>query len=134
MMGYDQGRLRAGRSLGGRPGPFRQAGEGGRARDGELRQALAIQRHPRVLQTADELPVVQSVLPGGRVDADDPEAAEIPLLAAPADERIFERRVDRLLGCPVELALVGEISLRQAKQLLALGAADRSPFYSRHRP
>src|SRR5580700_4365374 len=111
---------------------LRQAGERGGARNRELRQALAIQRHAGVLQPADELAVVQPMLASGRVDADDPQAAKIPLLAAPADERILECGVDRLLRRPIELALVGVIAFRQAKQLLALGAADRSSFYSWH--
>src|SRR5207245_7259471 len=82
----------------------------------------------------DELAVIQPGLACGRVDADDPEAPKITLLAPSADERVLERGVDRLFGRPIELAFVGVIAFRQAKQLLAFGAADRSSFYSRHLP
>src|SRR5439155_5808070 len=101
--------------------------------DGELRQALAIERDAGVLQAAHQLPVGQPVLARGRVDADDPQRPEVALLAAAADERVLERRVDRLFRGAIELALVGIVSLRQPEQLLALGAANCSSFYSRHR-
>ena len=68
------------------------------------------------------------MLAGGGVDADDPQAAEVALLAAAADEGVAERGVDRLFRGAIQLALVGVIALRQPKQLLALGAPDRSSF------
>ena len=111
---------------------LREAGKRRRAGDGELRQALAIERDAGVLQAADELTVGEAVLAGGGVDADDPQPAEIALLAAAADERVLERRVDRFFRGAIQLALVGVIALRQAKQLLALGAADCSSFHTRH--
>ena len=40
--------------------------------------------------------VGEAVLARGGVDADDPQAAEVALLAAAADEGVLERRVDRL--------------------------------------
>src|SRR5262249_735839 len=80
----------------------------------------------------DELAVAQSVLARGGVDAHDPQPAEIALLAAAADKRVLERGVDRFFGGAIELALVGVVALRQAQELLALGAPDRSPFYARH--
>ena len=106
--------------------------ERGGARDGELRQALAIERDAGVLQAVDELPVGEAVLARGGVDADDPQPAEIALLAAAADERVLERGVDRLFRGAIQLALVGVIALRQAKQLLALGPTNCSSFYTRH--
>ena len=56
--------------------------------DRQLREALAIERHARVLQPADQLAVGEAVLARGGVDADDPQPPEIALLAAPADERV----------------------------------------------
>jgi hypothetical protein len=43
------------------------------------------------------------VLAGGGVDPDHPQAAEVSLLAPAADERIFERRVDRLPSAAIDL-------------------------------
>src|SRR5689334_17843530 len=106
--------------------------EGRGAADGEFGKALSIERHAGVLQSVDQLSVGEPVLARGRIDPDDPQPTEIALLAAAADERVFERRVDRLFRGAIQLALVGVIALRQAKQLLALGAPDRSSFYPRH--
>src|SRR5262245_42673738 len=71
-------------------GLLREGGERGGTRDGEFGQALAIERHASVLQAADELPVRQTVLSSGRVDADDPETAKVALLATPADEGVLQ--------------------------------------------
>src|SRR5205809_525317 len=66
------------------------------------------------------------------VDAHDPQPAEISLLAAPADEGIFQRGVDRFFRGTIQLALVGVVSFREAKQLLAFGPANCSSFHPRH--
>src|SRR5262249_27907844 len=87
----------------------------------------------RVLQAVHQLTVGQAVFAGGRVDADDPQPAEVALLAPAADERILQRSVDRLFRGAIELALVGVVAFRQPKQFLALRAANRSSFYTRHR-
>ena len=68
----------------------------------------------------------------GGIDADDPEAPEVALLAAAADERVLQRGVDRLFRGAIQLALVGVITLRQTKQLLALRAANRSSLDAGH--
>jgi hypothetical protein len=54
-----------------------------------------------------QLRVGEPVLARGSVDADDPEAAEIALLVAAADERVFERGVYGFLRLAVERALPG---------------------------
>src|SRR5207302_4496723 len=95
-------------------------------------QALAIQRNACVLEAADELSVREAVLPRGGVDADDPQPAEVALLAAASDERVLERGVDRLFRGAIELALVGVIALREREQLLALRPPDCSSFYTGH--
>ena len=63
---------------------------------GEIGQLLAIDRVARRLQTGDQLTVGNTVLASGGVDPHHPEPPEIALLAAPADERVLERGVDRL--------------------------------------
>src|SRR5436190_12219877 len=113
-------------------GLARELCKSGRARDGDLGQALAVERDAGRLQAADELPVRQAVLARGRVDADDPEAAEVALLAAAADERVLQRGVDRLFRGPVQLAFVGVVALGERQQLLALRPADCSSLYPRH--
>src|SRR5262249_45663925 len=66
-----------------------------------------------------ELAVAQVVLPGRGVDPDDPEPAEVALLAAAADVGEVAGPLDRLLGRPVELPLGEEVALRQPQYLLA---------------
>src|SRR5689334_7750690 len=99
---------------------FGEARKGARTRDGEFGEAFAVERDSGVLQSVYQLPVRETVLARGRVDAHDPETAEIAFLAAAADKRVFQRGIDRLFGCAIQLALVGVIPFRQAKQLLAL--------------
>src|SRR5262245_9862 len=81
------GSLRS-RGLGAGFGPFGEAGEGSRARNGELGEALAIERDAGVLEAADELAVGQAILACRGVDPDHPQPTEVALLPAPADERI----------------------------------------------
>src|SRR5579862_621719 len=103
-----------------------------RVLDGELRQALAIESDARGFQTVDQLAVRQAVGAGRGVDADDPHAAEVALLAATARVGIRARLVDGLFRRLVQLALVEEKPLRALQQPPALGAANGSSFDSRH--
>ena len=114
-------------------GGLRQLRERGRARDGEIGELLAVDRIAGGLQARDQLAVGDPVLARGGVDAHHPEPAEIALLAAPADERVLERGVDRLFRGAIELALGLVEPFRPGEQLLPLRAPDVSSFYSRHR-
>src|SRR4051812_1616072 len=111
---------------------LRELAERGRGRDGQLGQALAIERDAGGLQAGHELAVVEAVLARGGVDALDPERAEIALLAAAADEGVLQRGIDRLFRGAIELALGLVKPFGPAQQLLALGAPDVSTFNSRH--
>src|SRR5207237_328118 len=84
------------RSLRGALGLLGDRRKGGGAAHGEFGKALPIERDTGVLQPVDQLSVREPVLARGGVDADDPQPAEIALLAAAADERVFQRGVDRL--------------------------------------
>ena len=84
------------------------------------------------LQPVDQLAVGQPILAGGGVDAHDPQPPEVALLAPAADKRVLERRVDRLFGRAIQLALRGVVPLGPRQQLLALRAPDGSAFHSRH--
>ena len=94
-----------------RLGLLGQRRERRRAGDRQLREALAIERDAGVLQAVDQLAVGQAVLARRGVDADDPQAAEVALLAAAADEGVLERGVDRFLRGAIQLALVGVVAL-----------------------
>ena len=88
-------RICAGCGVGVRGG-LRELRERRRARHGEIGELLAVDRVARGLQAGDQLAVGQAVLARRGVDAHHPEPAEVALLAAPADERVLERGVDRL--------------------------------------
>jgi hypothetical protein len=60
--------------------------------------------HRRVgLGRLDQLRESRSL--GGRVDANDPQTAEIALLALASDVAVFERFLDRFLRGAIQLAL-----------------------------
>src|SRR5262249_20208998 len=70
---------------------------------------------------------------GGRVDAGDPQPAEVALLVAATHVGEVARAVDRLLRLAVKLALVEEEALGQGEKLLPLLPALGSTLDSRHR-
>src|SRR6266542_2570747 len=89
----------------------RELGEGGRIRDGKLREDLAVEGDAGPLEPVHEDRVGQADLAAGRVDADDPEGARaaLLLLAAPVGEGPGPEH--RLGGGAVELAPPAEIAL-----------------------
>src|SRR5258705_7924872 len=113
-------------------GHLREAREGGRRGDGELREALAVERVARGLQARDELAVCEAVLARRGVDPHHPQAAEVALLAAAADKSLLERGVDRLFRGPIELDLGLVEPFGPAEQLLPLLPPYLSSFYFRH--
>src|SRR5262245_9937863 len=50
--------------------------------DGQLAQRLAVEFDVRLVEAVDELAVPQTALPAGRVDANDPQLAELALACA----------------------------------------------------
>jgi hypothetical protein len=62
------------------------------------------------------------------VEPDDPQAAEVALLAAAADEGVLERGIDRFLRGAIQLALGLIEALGAREQLLPLRAPDISSF------
>ena len=74
-------------------------------------------------------------MPGGaagRIDADDPERAEIALLVLAADVAMTKRTFDRFLSGAIQLALGEKESLGERQGFLTICAALSSSFYSRH--
>src|SRR5438128_6968506 len=122
---------RLGRSLR-RPGRLHERSEGRRIGGGDLGERLPVQPDPGPLQPRDELAVGDVVHPGGGVDADDPEPAEVPLLAAPPDVGEVARPLDGLLGGAIELAFGEEVSLGQPQDLLPAVPALAPSLDSRH--
>jgi len=64
-------------------GQVDQRGERGRVADRQLGEDLAVHLDAGALEALDEAVVGEAVLPGGRVDAGDPQLTEVTL-ACPA--------------------------------------------------
>src|SRR5262245_23413499 len=108
-----------------RPEPLRVARR-------DVGQRLAVQVHAGPLQARAELAVGDVVQARGRVDADDPQPAEVALLALAPDVGEVAGALDRLLGRPVQLALGEVVALREPQYLLAPLATLASTLDSRH--
>src|SRR5439155_8281976 len=94
--------------------------EGVRVAHSKLRQHLAIELDPGGVQPRDELVVRQPVRARSRVDANDPERAERPLLVLPIAVGVDERVLDLLLRVAVARLLEPPVALRLLEDLAAL--------------
>src|SRR4029453_12314210 len=98
----------------------------------ELREALAIERDSRGLQTPHQHAVGPAVLAPGGIDADDPQAAIVALLLLAARISVDAGLVGRLLHELVKLALPLEVALGETREFLPFGATNRSTLDARH--
>src|SRR6202521_4789621 len=95
-------------------------------------QHLAVQRNARGLQPVNQLTVSHAVLPRGRADTLNPQAAILALLYAAIALRIAVRAVRRFLRRLVKLALREEKAFRPLEVLLAPCTALGAWFYAFH--
>src|SRR5215217_3588122 len=96
--------LREGRRESGR---LRDVGDGREnrgGRDGHVRQHLAVQADLRLRQAGDQLRVRQADRASRRVDADDPQAAEVPLALHAVAAGVVQGALNRLVR-PTEAVL-----------------------------
>ena len=80
----------------------------------------------------DQLIVIETILPGCRANADNPQAAEIAFALLPIAIGIDQSLIDRLLGKFVKLALIEVVTLRKLQDLFTAIVAFCSTFNSRH--
>src|SRR5262245_28905565 len=102
------------------PGDLDELGERVRVVDRDLGQRLAVEDHLGVDQPGDELAVAHPPSPAGRVDADDPQAAELALAYPPVAEGVLppaDQCHDRL---PVQVVPAESESLGQLPGAVAL--------------
>src|SRR5262249_14431356 len=78
--------------------------------DGDICQHLAIQLYSRLLQTADELVVAESLGASRGADAPDPDGAKLPLLLLPAGVRKLQSALDRFFCRTIQLGFCEEIT------------------------
>src|ERR1035437_1435786 len=93
---------------------------------GDLREDLAVHVGAGLLQARHELAVAEIMQSRGRVDADDPETAELALLLLAVTRRIDERALDLQLGDAEAVVLGAVIALRELQDsfpaILPLGS------------
>src|SRR5271157_6203017 len=93
---------------------------------------LPVKLDAELLETPDELAVGESVQARTGADADDPQAAEITLLALAAAIGEPAGAIGCFLHRPVQFALGEEIALGELGEFLAFGAAHSAALDSRH--
>src|SRR6478736_2373207 len=79
-------------------GGIGKSAEGLGVADGDVGQHLAVELDAGQLEPVDEHAVAHAVLAGGRVDADDPQAAEVALAVAAVAVGVGVGLHDRFLG------------------------------------
>src|SRR5438132_10480794 len=107
----------------------RQTGESCRILQCDISKDLPIHIDAGLLQSGDELVVVQSVQARRRTDANDPQAAEVTLSHLAIAIGIDESFLDGFFRKLIKFALVQVVALRQCQQLLAAMVAFCSAFY-----
>ena len=79
----------------------------------------------------DELAVAQAALADGRVDADDPQLAELPLPVAAIAKGIDAGADECFFGCPQQATTPADKSLHLVEETL-LGLISGGTFYGTH--
>src|SRR3954468_12223442 len=100
-----------GRSLDGLRGHLHQGGERPGIGDRQIGEDLAVHLDACLLQTVDEPAVADAVDAAGRVDASDPQLAELALARPAIAVRVLQRVHDLLVGRTVRTALVAVVPL-----------------------
>jgi hypothetical protein len=90
---------------------------------GEIGEDLAVDLDPGPDEPADKSAVGEAIKPAGRVDALDPEGAEIPLLLFAADIIVLQRAVDRGVGRGDRVLAAAVEALGLLEDALAAGMA-----------
>src|SRR6185312_13259301 len=114
-------------------GGLRESSKTGGIVIGDLRQHLAIEIVARQLQSVDEAGVAGAVGLAGRIDAHDPERAELPLLLLAPRVGEHLRALNGLLSCLVELGFCEEVAAGFLEDFLAAVSALGTAFDARHR-
>jgi hypothetical protein len=95
--------------------------------DGELGEHLAVELDAGLAAAGDELVIGEALCTGSGVDADDPEAPEVPLSRLAIAVGVLERVLDLLPRRAIGLAPPTDVALRRLEDLRPpLSGLDRS--------
>src|SRR5574341_356477 len=109
-------------------------GEGGAVPVRQVGQDLAVDRHPGAAQAADQPAVRDAVGACRRVDAGDPQAAEVALADPAIMVGLGQRPHDVLVGHLEPAVLGAVVPSGQLENLLVASASGDSPFDPCHVP
>src|SRR5690349_18254944 len=107
-------------SFGRRVAEMRSGGLGGRVVHGQVGQDLAVHLDPGELQALDEAVVGHAIGAGARVDARDPQLAEVALAVTTVAVRVLHRVQHLLLGLAVQPGTLPTVAARGLEQGAAL--------------
>src|SRR5690606_37855261 len=96
----------------------------------QVGQCLAIQPNLGHLETVHEATVGQPVHPRGRVDARDPQTAEVALLVAAIAIGVPVRLHHGLVGAAEQLGACSPLTLGHAENLLVTTTCYKTTFYA----
>src|ERR1700675_56625 len=99
---------------------------------GEISQHLAVDGKARLVEPVDQRAIRHAAQTRCRVDARDPQCAELALLLAAAAIGVLAGLDDRLLGGAKHLAAGVEITLRFLENFLVPPTRDDTAFDSCH--
>src|SRR3990170_3648213 len=103
-----------------------------RVAHGQVRQNLAVNRHPGTRQAVDQPAVAKAVQAGGRVDALNPELAELSFFDPPVAVSVDEAPLDGLPRLPVLAPPAAGVTLGKLQGLLSALARLCAAFYPWH--
>src|SRR5215472_8792906 len=109
-----------------------QRTEGRRVVHRNVGEHLAVDLHAGLVQSVDDAAVGKAVDTRRRIDARDPERAELALVLPPVAVGVLPRLDDGLLRRAIDLAPGVVVALRLAKNLLVTAAGRHATLYSCH--
>src|SRR5262249_21777258 len=109
-----------------------QLREGLRVGQREVRQDLAIHLEPRLRESVHESAVGQAVLAGSRIDARDPELAEVALSLLAVPIGVAPAALDGLARALEQAAASAVVALRRVENALAPLLRGDAAFHSCH--
>src|SRR5882762_9705520 len=110
-----------------------QPSKGTAVAHGQVSQHFAVDLHSGLAKAVHELAVRQPRLPGGRVDARDPQRTHLPLAAAPVPKRVSQGVKDGLVRGAEEELLGKPETLGAIEDRLVAQVCWNSSLDSRHR-
>jgi len=109
-----------------------QLGERGAIGHRQVGQHFAIERHSGVLEAGNESAIRQAVGPRARVDARDPQLAELALALAAVTVSIVERVQQTFARFFPEPVAAATLALHHSQDFVVAAAQDRAALCSRH--